>query len=247
MARRPFIGGYRKDRSDRRDALYAWSERPFKAARIKREVNLWLPNQRILSQGRASCTGYAGAYALRAAIAHSTGKDPGELSGDFLYYTGRSVWGGEDEDNGSYIRTLFQAIQIQGACRAGFHRKSLGPFKKPSWKAVKNGFKHRGIRNYRRIATPDEARQALSEGIPLVGGWGVGKDFMQWRGGEAFSKETRLEGGHALAIFGYNRNGDFLSPNSWGTRPGESGWWRLDEKFLMSSNRLWACDTRKVR
>ena len=248
MAKKRIIfGGYLRDKKDKRDKIFAWSERPLKSARIKRAVDLSLPGQKIRRQSGNSCTGYAGACALRIAIAHHEKLDPGELSGDFLYYTGRAVWDGESKDKGSYIRTLFKAMEIQGACRDGFHPQSLGRFKKPSWKAVKNGFKHRGLKSYRRIMTPDEAREALSEGIPLVGGWDVGTDFSSWKGGEAFNRETQVRGGHAMAVVGYTRGGEYILANSWGSGAGENGRWRVSEKFLMSGGRLWACDTKETK
>lgn len=240
------LGGYLKDPHDARDALFAWKERPFRSVPIEKAVNLWLPSMSIVTQAYSSCTGMAGAYALQSAIAHHSGKDPGVLSGAYLYYTGRAVWGGQDEDEGSYLRTLFDAIEIQGACKEELFTNATSPFKSPGWSQVKNGFKHRGIKNYRQIYTPDEAREALSEGIPLVGGWTVGDDFVNWNGGAAFTTETAPLGGHALAIMGYNINGDFLVPNSWGTSRGEAGWWRVSEQFLMSTDRLFACDTKEA-
>ena len=240
------IGGYFRDREDNRDALFSWSNRPLKSVPIKKSVNLWLPDMKIVGQRGNSCTGMAGAYAARAAIAHSTGKDPGELSGMFLYFTGRAVWDGELQDDGSYLRTLFEAWEKQGVCLEELFPRDTDPFQEPGWGCVKNAFKHRGIRNYRRIYTPDQAREALSEGIPLVGGWEVGEDFEAWRGGAAFNRETRIVGGHALAVLGYAENGDFLLPNSWEEDVGEAGWWRVTEEFLMASNRLWAADTRRV-
>ena len=111
---------------------------------------------------------------------------------------------------------------------------------------MKNGFKHRGIKNYRRISSPDEAREALSDGIPLVGGWEIGDEFVAWDGGDAFNSDSAPDGGHAMCVSGYDRNGDFLLPNSWGEDLGEAGWWRVSEAFLMSSDRLWACDTKEA-
>lgn len=240
------IGGYLTDPYDKRDDTFSWRRRPFAAPEIKSAVNLWLPQMEIQNQLHNSCTGFAGAYALRAAMAHTTGTDPGELSALFLYYTGRAVWNGETKDDGSYIRTLFSAIKVQGACSAALFPQELGPFKKPGWSQTKNAFKHRGVKNYRRVLTPGEAREALSEGIPLVGGWQIGDDFANWSGGDAFDKETSRGGGHAMAVLGYNERGDFLIPNSWGESVGEKGWWRVTEDFLMETDRLWAADTREL-
>ena len=239
------IGGYLKDPDDTRDALFSWNVRPHKAKPIKKETNLWLPQMQIKDQMHNSCTGFAGSYALRAALAHEEGKDPGNLSGLYLYYTGRAVWGGQDKDDGSYIRTLFSAIPIQGACLDSLFPQDKGPFARPGWKQVKNAAKHRGIKSYRRIMTPDEAREALSEDIPLVGGWAVGENFSNWSGGKAFDKETVVRGGHAMAVMGHNADGTFNIPNTWGTRAGDGGWWKVTEDFLMTTDRLWACDTRE--
>lgn len=240
------IGGYLRDPEDERDNLFSWSNRPRDKVVIKPEAQLWIPGMEIKGQGSNSCTGFAGSYALRMAIFHETGVDPGDLSGLYLYFTGRAVWDGEDKDEGSYIRTLFQAIEIQGACLESLFPQERGPFFMPGFKQVKSGFKHRGIKNYRRISTGDEAREALSDGIPLVGGWSVGRDFQSWNGGTAFNSEDSYIGGHAMCVSGYDQSGDFYLPNSWGDDVGEAGWWRVSEKFLTSSNRLWACDTKEA-
>lgn len=238
--------GYLEDPKDERDHLFAF---PAVDPRdLKKEVNLVIPGTEIVDQGSTnSCTGYAGAYAMRMAIYHKEDYDPGPLSGLFLYYIGRAVWDGESKDDGSYIRTLFKAMQLQGACINKVFTSEAGVFKKPPWRAVRNGFKHRGIRSYQKISTVDEARAALSSGIPLVGGWSVGKEFMSWNGGDAYDGEPETIGGHAMCVCGYTADGDFILINSWGDSKGELGFWRVSPEFLMSGNRLWSCDTKEAQ
>ena len=236
--------GYLKDEVDNRDKV--WSDRLGASPRTKTSVDLSVPGMQISDQGATnSCTGYAGAYAMRMAIYHEEGYDPGPLSGLFLYYIGRAVWDGESKDDGSYIRTLFKAMQLQGACIDKVFTAEAGVFKKPTWRAVRNGFKHKGIRSYRQINTVDEARSALSAGIPLVGGWSVGDDFLNWNGGDAYNGEPKSLGGHAMCVCGYNEDGEFTLVNSWGSDRGEGGFWRVTPEWLLSGGRLWACDTEE--
>jgi C1A family cysteine protease len=240
------VGGWIPDPEDPRDARFDWRKRPQMSVPLCKEVNLWLPGMRIRSQAHNDCTGQAGAYAMRIALCASLGRDVGELSPLFLYYTGRAVWGGQNVDDGSYLRTLFSAIQVQGSCA-----ESIFPYdqtrvdESPKWKQVKNAFRHRGLRKYRNISDPDHAREALSEGIPLVGGWDVDQAFLDWSGGAPVGAPRGSLGGHAMAVVGYSDKG-FLLANSWGSWRGEGGFWRASEEFLMSTNRLYACDTSEV-
>lgn len=237
------IGGYLKDPLDQRDEKFSWSQRGRQRVAAKKTVSLWDPSYKIKEQLYQDCTGFAGSYALRMAIHRATWKDPGNLSGLFLYYTGRAVWNGTDEDAGSYLRTLFSAIQVQGACLEELFPSNQSPFLAPRWKHIKNAFKHRGIRRYRQIKTPEEAREALSDGVPLVGGWDVGDDFENWKGGAPFRKETSTRGGHAMAVSGYEKD-HFIIPNSWGPTVGIQGFWHVHEDFLAANTVLYACDTK---
>jgi C1A family cysteine protease len=239
--------GYLEDPEDRRDDRFAWGQVYGSTLAEKPSVNLWVPGQQIRDQGATnSCTGYSGAYAVRMAIYHQQDLDPGPMSPMFLYYISRAVWNGEEQDAGSYLRTLFRALQLQGCCTDKSFPEGVGVFKSPTWKAVKDAFKHRGVRSYRRITTIAQARQALSKGIPLCGGWSVGKKFVEWSGGDAYNGETENLGGHAMCVCGYNEQGEFISPNSWGVNAGEEGFTRFTPEFLVSGGRLWACDTEEA-
>jgi hypothetical protein len=238
--------GYIKDPSDYRDGAFAWDERYGKSLPIEKSVDLWFHGMHIRSQGpTSSCTGYAGAAAVQLALYHDTGRDPGVMSGVYLYYTGRATWDGQKEDGGSYVRSLFKALQVQGAANEAVFSGDVGVFKEPTWKAAKNAFQHRGIRSYRPVYNEDEARAALSRGCPLVGGWDVGRVFIDWKGGAAYNGESTSVGGHAICVTGYKENGDFVLANSWGVNRGEDGFWRVTPEWLLSGGRLWACDTEK--
>lgn len=238
--------GYLRDKDDNRDNLHSWSDRYGSELEILNEVSLLVPGTEVVDQGATnSCTGYAGAYAMRIAIYHEEGYDPGPLSGVYLYYIGRAVWDGESKDDGSYIRTLFKAMQLQGAALSKVFTAEAGVFKKPTWRAVRSGFKHRGIRSYRKVTTVDEARAALSRGVPLVGGWNVGPKFLDWTGGPAYDGEDEVLGGHAMCVTGYTEDGNFILINSWGKDRGTDGFWRVTPEWLLSGGRLWACDTEE--
>ncbi len=246
------IGGLKPDPEDKRDGLYSWGERYGSNAIIEPSADLFLNHQLIRDQIGNSCTGFSSQYAFRQSYFYETGEDPGELSGMFPYFIGRAVWGGQDRDDGSYLRTTLKAIQLQGICLEKVFSDQVPWDKMPTWRATKNAFKFRGLRNFRRIYTEEEARSALSMKQSLVGGWQIGEDWVDWDGKEAFNVETKKIGGHAMCVSGYSPEGDFWSPGSWGTHgdktnrplgdPARPGFWRMTPEFLISAHTLFALD-----
>ena len=237
--------GYLADPLDPRDEAHSWGSLLGNSAPSIDSVNLWRPSWRTLDQEGQSCTGFAVAYATRIAHAELSGTDPGELSPYALYWLGRRVWGAHKRDAGSYLKTTFQALVLNGCPRTKIFEGGVFMEGLP-WDAVRDGFDYRGIRAYRKVSTLREARNALSEGVPLVGGWAVGPEFESLgRHDEPYNGESVVSGGHAMCIYGYSRDGNFRIVNSWGSDWGNGGHCLVTPEFLLSSDRLWACDTRQ--
>jgi len=72
-------------------------------------------------------------------------------------------------------------------------------------------------------------KTALAEGLPVVGGFQVYKNFYDYKGGIYNRVEGSASGGHAMCIVGYDdRKGALLIVNSWGTWWGEDGFMWMD-------------------
>lgn len=246
------IGGLKDEAEDKRDKLYSWDNKYGSEASLEPEIDLWLPGQKIRSQVGNSCGGFATQYSFRMSLFHETGNDPGELSGMFPYWLGRKIHDDEDNDDGSYLRNgVLKGVQLQGLCIEKVFSDDVPFNKQPTWRAIKNGMKHRGLRSFRRIYNPVEAMGALSMGQALVGGWHVGDDWSNWQSSDPFVVETNKRGGHAMSICGYDEDGNFISPGSWGTHnnkgepqgdPTRPGFWKMSPEFLISAKSLFALD-----
>ncbi len=71
-------------------------------------------------------------------------------------------------------------------------------------------------------------KQALADNGPFLATMRVYSDFFDYGGGVYQYTWGELEGGHAVAIVGYNDyQGYWIAKNSWGTGWGEGGWFRI--------------------
>jgi hypothetical protein len=191
-------------------------------------------------QGRTnSCTGQAWSQALRLAWLRK-GKDCPELSALDNYWKGRAEFGGQREDDGSYLRTGAKAV-----VRFGCATEAAWPFRtgrvnrRPSWAADRSGHDSRGVRGYYRLYSADDVKRSIAHGYPVVGGWDVDRDFLDYTGGVIEGTDVaRVVGGHAVVIESYA--GDvFTILNSWGNW-GEDGRGRVSEAWVAGGRDLWA-------
>lgn len=94
------------------------------------------------------------------------------------------------------------------------------------------------IKNFRRIqGSVNEIKEYLAQGIPVVIGAMVNREFQQLRGNEVLNNlnYTGNEGGHAMVIVGYDDSKSaFCIVNSWGTSWGDYGFLWVGYNFLVN-------------
>src|SRR6185436_13931099 len=173
------------------------------------------------------------------------GIDCPELSALFLYRFARNL-DATAGDDGTYLRSGARVVRELG-CSA----ESAWPFAEvqvnaqPPFSADHDASDRSGVRAYYRITPGDSdgVRRALAAGLPVVGGWQVDEDFVRGdgRGIIDVQDRTRIAGGHAMAIVGYEP-GEFRLLNSWGPFFGEYGRLRVTDGFVRSGTDLWALD-----
>lgn len=95
------------------------------------------------------------------------------------------------------------------------------------------------IKNFRRIqGSVDEIKEYLAQGIPVVIGAMVNRQFQQWTGGGVLNHLTYTgdEGGHAMVIAGYDDSrAAFRIVNSWGSGWGDGGYAWVGYDFLVNT------------
>ncbi|MES2559116.1 MAG: C1 family peptidase [Bacteroidota bacterium] len=94
------------------------------------------------------------------------------------------------------------------------------------------------IKNFRRIdGSVNEIKQYLAQGIPVVIGAMVNKDFQMLKGNGVLTNldYSGARGGHAMVIAGYNDSkGAFRIINSWGNWWGDNGYAWIGYDFLVN-------------
>ena len=228
------------DPGDARDLLYIESGKPLAAT-----VDLTHWASRVEDQSHlGSCTGQAvvGAYELMLRSRDLTL----ELSSLFVYYNARVIEGYTDEDVGAYVRSAVKALAQWGVCL-----ESLWPYRieefnvAPSINCYEDAV-HRKIKNYRRLLTVLQIKDALTQGLPVVAGMQVYSQFI-----DIDRRHTVLQmplenepplGGHAVCIVGYNDTA-FLVRNSFGEDWADHGYfWMPFEYAERETMDLWVFD-----
>lgn len=255
--------GWRPDRPDYRDQPYRFARAlagemlgpaalPPSARPQRREVDA----HGVLDQGATgSCTGHG--TGLCAAVERNVTK----RSPFFIYYEARRIIGETDVDNGAYIRDAVKVCSIIGAPVFSKWPSDMAKlFVDPGDKADADAAK-RKVFTYHRLQGGQEFRSCLAGGhlftigfscyanlfSPLVERFGV---VPMPAGGD--------EGGHCVAVIGYNddfpnsewakwaRDDGFPASaiptrvyecqNSWGTNWGRNGRFVIPAEYLEDEN-----------
>ena len=234
--------GWLPDVPDARDV-------PFRAVF---RVPLKLPSQVDLREGCSpvedqgqlgSCTAQALAGALEFLELKTlqSGVSPRyrDLSRLFIYYNERESMGTVLEDSGAMLRVGIKTIAQFGVCREELWPYDIGKFtRKPSARCFKESKGHTAT-SYQRLASLEEMKASLAQGMPFVFGFSVyehvlSPDVAKTGVISMPAPEERLQGGHAVLAVGYDDATErLLFRNSWGTGWGQKGYGELPYAYLV--------------
>ncbi len=173
-----------------------------------------------------TCEAYALCAALETIIQYQTGElfEP-DLSDCHLYFYA----GGTYEEG--YVNLIDAANYLMEygvpdeGCYPDPHRAFDYPFESiPGWENRTVKIQEWGWVDH----DVESIKKALIEHGPLViCGW-IWRDFNYYRNGVYKHKWGRLTGGHVITIVGYDDSKQcWIVKNSWGTKWGEKGWFKL--------------------
>lgn len=257
--------GYRKDRPDPRDkvfALHAASDAP-----VPSFASVDVDTVRAKNQGRtSSCCGQGISQGIRLANL-ATKVDCPELAALFAYRVALNL-DGANVDEGTEVRQVLKAVTNLGLCsESSMPFSESAVLNQPTFAAESDAFDRRGLRGYYRIASGDVdgMAKALAAGFPVVAGWDVTETFCSTDGHSVIGAQTgAMAGGHCMCIVGVGSSADwshrypaFQPPKSyarlgrivqsWGDNDrvyGYSGRIFADEDFLSQATDVWALDCR---
>jgi C1A family cysteine protease len=233
--------GWRPDKPDQRDHLYA---APFKTLRaLPTKVNLceqtpcFMPD--VYDQGElGSCT----ANAIGAAFEFELKKQhlkifmPARL---FIYYNERAMEGTVDFDSGAEIRDGIKSVAHQGVCPETEWAYDISKFTvKPPPKCYKDALKDKVIQYSRVAQTLNQLKGCLASGYPFVFGFTVYESFDDPKVAKTGiapmpGPTEKVLGGHAVLAVGYDdAQQRFIVRNSWGVEWGMKGNFSLPYGYL---------------
>ncbi len=205
----------------------------------------------ILDQSAAnSCVGNAIPQALRASHIQQGIAAPELASRLFGYYNSRAYHGSKEADEGTYLRTFFQALNKFGFCAERHWPYDLAHINDmPPWSAYKAGLDQSSPTVYQRIssvgrARVDDVKRAIAAGHVVCFGTDVTMAFASNQLGSAPLEPPgvgdEIAGGHAMCLAGYDGD-EFDVVNSWGDGWGEDGWCRFSASYVAwpGTNDLW--------
>ena len=165
-----------------------------------------------------------------------------DLSRLFIYYNERDSMGTVKEDSGAMIRVGIKTLAKVGACREALWPYDIDKFaRKPAVRCYTEAQGHL-ITSYQRLASLQEMKACLAQGMPFVFGFSVYEHAMTREvartGALRMPKPgERLEGGHAVMAVGYDDASEtLLFRNSWGESWGKKGYGQLPYGYLTDRN-----------
>ncbi len=171
------------------------------------------------------------------------------LSALYVYYNGRKLAGMEREDAGLLCHHATAAIMAYGACEERLWPYNVDQFNREPPKECYTNSREFETTQYARLATPEEAKVALSEGMPIVFGFDIPRSYYTAAAttGQmppAGTYDLEPLSGHAMLIVGFDdMKGMWLARNSWGESFGEKGYvwipYSLASRYVWNDE-LWA-------
>jgi C1A family cysteine protease len=179
-----------------------------------------------------SCVGHAVTTAAECAAGLASGRwsDVPQLSRKFAWQNGQQKWMGRiDARQGCTIAHGVQAAISDGVCP-----ESSAPYGTSGSSLTGSAYtaatQYR-LQNQVEISSADDARRFLEAGFgAIVCGviWTKRMGQCSGRLSERDVREDGSRGGHAICLVGFNRTGQFLLANSWGSGWGDDGIARVD-------------------
>ena len=218
----PFVPGYIRSPSDPRDYLLK-SHRPYKALPLHYEVP-GVKSIPVLDQGsRGSCVAFACSFIKVWQELQEYGK-VFDLSEEYLYTRCKQLDGFPLEE-GTFPRLAMAVLRYFGTCD-----EKLCPYQPPGvtiplTEEMDEEAQQNRIASYARVVTLGDLKAALMAygpvliGVPIYENWF--EPLIQKTGLIPSPRGENL-GGHALAVYGWNRT-HLLIRNSWGKGFGLKG------------------------
>jgi C1A family cysteine protease len=210
---------------DKRDYKLAAFLPPLEVA-LPEECLTWLDYKTpVKYQGDlGSCASFAGVTIAEEYHNKVVGNSL-DLSEQFLYDEAKKIDGMPTED-GTYLRAILSVLKNTGVCEESYlpYEGKYPPKNSIQPGAYENAIKYK-INSYASVEVGKTAmKTAIFQKGPLLVGVQVFTNFMNVSSeGIVPSPRGDLEGGHALPILGYNRDG-FIIKNSWSAFWGKDGY-----------------------
>lgn len=227
-----FISGAKKSPKDERDFLYS----------AVKPITVMLPERFLLDEWPVNDQGKYGSCVGQAASAQKDYHENKDTSPAFVYSFCKDRDGLKEA--GTYPRTAMKVLKDLGVClEETFPYKKLRDDVKPDLppdNAVKQAEQYK-IKSYARVSSVNEIKQAVMEDGPVMAAfiWITSMGIPE-KGGFVPMPEGFLQGGHALAVTGWDDNlehtyrqpyknktkykGFFRVRNSWGKTWGDNGY-----------------------
>lgn len=233
--------GWRPDRPDQRDHLYATPAHV--AAALPPSVSLRALCPPPFDQGQlGSCTANAIANAhrfdqMKQLLAHQF--VPSRL---FVYYNERAAEGTINSDAGAAIRDGIKSVAQLGVCDEALCPYLIGKFtRKPVARAYQYAARHKALAYQSVAQSLDQLRGCLAEGYPFVFGFTVYDSFESQAVAQSGvvplpALHEKSLGGHAVLCVGYDDATErFLVMNSWGDGWGMGGYFTIPYAYLTNA------------
>lgn len=201
----------------------------------------------VWDQGElGSCTAHGACfvYKFNQEQEKLTDYDPSRL---YVYYNTRVIEGTVDSDSGAEIRNAIKSIVQYGVCRNDLMPYDIKKFtQKPSDAAYQNGKLHHATEYARVPQDIQHIKTILAvQQRPIVFGFSVFSNFESdevARTGKLNlpSPDDSMEGGHCVAIVGYDDTidgGVVFIRNSWGNKwglPEYPGYFTMPYKYVLN-------------
>jgi hypothetical protein len=202
----------------------------------------------ILDQSASDCVANSIQQAVRGAQVKA-GVDSPELgSRRFGYWVSRAYHHDQGVDEGTYLRTYFQALNRFGFCREKIYPYESSLTDMPSAAAFRAALDQSSPTVYKRISSAgrarvDDVKRAIAAGYLVSFGTLVSSDFCSNKLGKGPLPPPigqEIAGGHALVIGAYQDDA-FTIINSWSESWGHGGLCEFAAAYLEwpETNDLW--------